>query len=152
MTKKTISFRIPPDTHDRFEEYREQRSSGEDKLSKADAGRRLLETGLEVEAQDTSNQRGQSESSGGRPSGVIGSLLHDARQSRGTHLGIALILLTLHFGLALPPLVDLALLAVSGAYALSAVFGYVEVGRARFDPDPAETDEATPDHTDNHST
>jgi len=53
MPKKTISIRVPPDTHERFEEYREENTpdAEEETLSKADAGRRLLEAGLDVEAE-----------------------------------------------------------------------------------------------------
>lgn len=54
MPKKTISVRVPPDTHERFEEYREKNSGDEEdggELSKADAGRRLLERGLDLEGE-----------------------------------------------------------------------------------------------------
>jgi len=39
--KKTISVRVPPDTYERFEEFREDRG-----LSKTDAGRRLFDSAL----------------------------------------------------------------------------------------------------------
>jgi len=40
--KKHITLRVPQDTYREFEEYREDRGE----ISKADAGRRLLEAGL----------------------------------------------------------------------------------------------------------
>lgn len=46
MTKKNVTVRVPEDTYARFEEYRKS-ESGE--ISKADAGRRLLESGLNAE-------------------------------------------------------------------------------------------------------
>lgn len=45
-TKKNLTIRVPKDTYEKFEKYR-----GDD-LSKADAGRRLLESGLENEQSD----------------------------------------------------------------------------------------------------
>lgn len=47
--KKNLTIRVPKDTYEEFEEYRG------DELSKADAGRRLLESGLENENSE-SNQ------------------------------------------------------------------------------------------------
>jgi hypothetical protein len=47
--KETIALRVPPDTHAEFERYREERSGPDDELSKSDAGRRLLERGLDYE-------------------------------------------------------------------------------------------------------
>jgi Flp pilus assembly protein TadB len=48
VSKKNITIRVPPDTYDEFEEYRRERLPDTDEeISKADAGRRLLEAGLE---------------------------------------------------------------------------------------------------------
>jgi len=47
MSKKTISIRVPTDTHDRFEKYRAENAPDDEELTKADAGRQLLEAGLE---------------------------------------------------------------------------------------------------------
>jgi hypothetical protein len=57
MAKKTLSIRLPPDTYERFEEYRDANSSEESELSKADAGRRLLEKGLDGVDGDTDSVR-----------------------------------------------------------------------------------------------
>lgn len=40
--KKNVTLRVPRDTYEDFEEYRQQHGD----ISKADAGRRLLESGL----------------------------------------------------------------------------------------------------------
>jgi len=45
MSKKNITIRVPQDTHQEFEEYRETKGG----ISKADAGRRLLERALHQE-------------------------------------------------------------------------------------------------------
>jgi hypothetical protein len=42
--KPKVQTRLPKDTHERFEEYREARD-----LTKSDATRRLVEAGLDVE-------------------------------------------------------------------------------------------------------
>lgn len=48
VSKKNITIRVPPDTYEEFEEYRCERLPDSDEgISKADAGRRLLEAGLE---------------------------------------------------------------------------------------------------------
>jgi len=44
MAKETVGFRVPSDTLEGMEEYAEEHG-----LSRSDAGRRLLEAGLEVE-------------------------------------------------------------------------------------------------------
>lgn len=44
MAKETVGFRVPSDTLEGMEEYAEENG-----LSRSDAGRRLLEAGLEVE-------------------------------------------------------------------------------------------------------
>jgi len=125
----TRSTRFPRGLDDRFTNYRDERD-----MTNSEALRSLVRTGLEEETADESDAGG---AGGGGARGLLGSLLTGARQSRGTHLGIGMILLFLHFGLSLSPTVDYLLLAVTGAYALSAVFGYVEVVRARYDPEPA---------------
>lgn len=46
--KEHIGFRVPPDTYEEFEAYREERN-----ISKTDAGRRLLEDALEHAGDET---------------------------------------------------------------------------------------------------
>jgi len=46
--KETVSARVPQDTNKRFEQYREQRD-----ISKSEAGKRLIERGLDWETGET---------------------------------------------------------------------------------------------------
>lgn len=130
----TRSTRFPEGLDERFTEYRDERD-----MTNSEALRSLVRAGLEERTETADNN----DEAGGRPSGLIGSLLYDTRRSRGRNLGISMILLVLYFGLALPTAVNYVVLAVVSAYALSAVFGYVELYRAWHDPDPAEAPDAS---------
>lgn len=80
MSKETIAIRVPDDTFERFEEYR---TEGEE-ISKADAGRRLLEYGLKYEegelvmpagSGDTRDKDGQDADSDQQGSGFVDTFL-----------------------------------------------------------------------------
>jgi hypothetical protein len=57
MAKKTISVRVTQATFEEFEEYRHDEGTDEEPLSKADAGRKLIESGLENEKQTDTTAR-----------------------------------------------------------------------------------------------
>jgi hypothetical protein len=52
VQKKNLTVRVPVDTYEEFEDYREERGN----ISKADAGRRLLEEGLDAETETESDE------------------------------------------------------------------------------------------------
>ena len=131
----TRSTRFPEGLDERFTEYRDERD-----MTNSEALRSLVRAGLQEE---TEPDNPESDAGGSRPSGLIGSLLYDARRSRGRNLGISFILLALYFGLALPTVVNYVVLGVAAAYLLSALFGCVELYRAWHDPDPAEAPDAS---------
>jgi len=74
--KEHIGFRVPPDTYEEFEAYREERS-----ISKTDAGRRLLEDALQHADDETARTDG----------GVTEQQFaaHERRESRRTWLLMA---------------------------------------------------------------
>ena len=72
-SKRNITIRVPNDTYDEFEEYRDGRD-----ISKADAGRRLLEDALQHAGDETARTDG----------GVTQQQFaaHERRESRRTWL------------------------------------------------------------------
>lgn len=64
--KHPISFRVPSDTHEDFEDYQEQHD-----ITQSDAGRRLLEEGLQSELGEEQEEQSKATQSPATRRGVV---------------------------------------------------------------------------------
>jgi hypothetical protein len=138
MAKKTISIRVTQPTYEEFEEYRHDRGSEEEPLSKADAGRQLIETGLETKRQEATQNSVSS--------GVVSVLMSVAGEEIRTQI-ISFGLLTVFLAVSLlantyiPGVGGLFLVpaAVFVLFGATTLFGMAVGIVDKFNPEPTQT-------------
>lgn len=137
----TRTTRLSGDLDDRYIEYRD----GND-MTDAEALRHLIRTGLEEAQKDAVDrlEEAHDRQHPGRPDTMLAGLLYDARDLRHSAVLISGVLFVAYSMFASP--LSYGFLAVSGAYAVAAVLGFVVepalsyLGRFRVEPDDADAD------------
>ena len=146
MSKKTISIRVTQATYEDFEEYRHDQGTETEPLSKADAGRKLIESGLNTEQSDHPPRQSDTErdtDDDGQPRGRLAatmSLAGDSLREQLNSLGwwVAFTGLFVFFSTVLPggP-IWLIPAAVLGFASIATIVAGIGLGLLELlDPDP----------------
>lgn len=158
MSKKTISVRVTQRTYQEFEEYRHDQGTEEEPLSKADAGRKLIESGLGKEKRPDTATAGRAPPRSGdghdedasEPGGLLPTLMSVAGDDLWAQInsfGVLIVFAAVSlFAYSYIPLFGPAFIvpaAFFGLLSVTTLFG-IGVGLLdRLDPDPADAADST---------
>jgi hypothetical protein len=156
MSKKTISVRVTQRTYEEFEEYRHDQGTETEPLSKADAGRELIESGLENEKQPDTATAGRApprsadghDEDASEPRGLLPTLMsvagHDLREQINS-FGVLIVFAAVSlFAYSYIPLFGPAFIVPAAFFGLLSVTTLFGIGVGfldRLDPDPTQTGE-----------